>query len=48
MNAEIADSSDTVLAGTLPFWFSFSSDEATVGAEFKFSTTAAYDMYKVD
>nr|AFK36541.1 unknown [Medicago truncatula] len=41
MNAEIADSSDTVLAGTLPFWFSFSSDEATVGAEFKFSTTAA-------
>jgi len=44
MNAETADSSDTVPAGTLPFWFSFSSDEATLGAEFKFSTIAAYDI----
>jgi len=41
MNAETADSSDTVPARTLPFWFSFSFDEATVGAEFEFSTTAA-------
>jgi hypothetical protein len=46
MNAETEDASARVLPETLPFWFSFSFGEATLGAEFEFSTIAAYDTYK--
>lgn len=49
MNAETEDvsDSDSVPPETLPFWFSFSFGKATLGAEFEFSTIAAYDMYKI-